>query len=100
DLAVCHARLGQRREEIARYDEALAIEPHPRHASIYLSNQAEALMNEGDLAGAQRGYSAALAILPSEWLVMGVTTFWSLGVVLDRSGDHPRALEQIALGRA
>ncbi len=101
ELALCHAHLGQRDEEIAGYSRALALEADPLQRSVLLANQAEGLMNAGALAGAIRGYREAIALLPNVFVPHnGATTLWGLAVALDRSGDHPAALEQVALARS
>jgi len=101
ELAVCHAHLGRRREEIQVYDEALALEPDALHRSLTLANAADARMGLGDLEAATETFREALALLPGSLLpAVGVTTLWGLAVTLDRSGDLPKALEQIALARA
>lgn len=100
DLAVCHAHLSRRHEELLTYDALLAIEPDDSARSLVLANQADALMSEGRLADAVRAYRHALGLLPSvAHGGGGVTTLWGLAVALDRSGDLERALEHVALAR-
>ena len=101
ELALCYAHLERRRDEIAGYNDALAIEVRPFQRSVLLANQAEGLMAEGDLVGSIRGYREALALLPNIVVALrGATTVWGLAVALDRSGDHPAALEQVNLARS
>jgi tetratricopeptide (TPR) repeat protein len=101
DLAVCHAHLDERGNEIIAYERALELEPSPLHRSLVLANLADARMNRGDLAEAVRNYREALELLPSPVVpAVGTTTLWGLAVATDRSGDLPRALETVALARA
>ncbi|MSP25117.1 MAG: hypothetical protein EXR75_08120 [Myxococcales bacterium] len=101
DLAVCHAHTGARKDEIAAYDEALALEVHPLRRSVHLANRAEALMAEGRLQEAVRGYRTSLAELPAVAMgAAGVTTLWGLAIALDRSGDLDGGLESVKLARS
>jgi tetratricopeptide (TPR) repeat protein len=101
DLAICLARLGRYDEEIAAYGEALRIEPHAEARAVLLANRAEGFMLQGKIATAVAGYRASLAATPSYALFhYGVTTWWGLGVALDRSGDLDGALEQIRIARS
>lgn len=101
ELAVCCAHLGRRADEITAYVTDLEIEPNALHRSLIFANQADALMNRGDLEAAKRGYRNALNLLTGVVIsVVGATTLWGLAVALDRSGDLPRALETVALARS
>ena len=101
DLAICLARLGRYDDEIAAYGEALRIEPHSEARAVLLGNRAEAYMLQGKITAAVAGYRAALATTPAYALFrFGVTTWWGLGVALDRSGDLDGALEQIRIARS
>ena len=101
ELAVCHAHRRQRREELASYRQALAMEPDPLHRSLVLANAADARMGLGDVDAALAVFSEALSLLPGILLpTNGITTLWGYAVALDRAGDLPQAVEQIALARA
>jgi tetratricopeptide (TPR) repeat protein len=101
DLAICLARLGRYDEEIGAYGEALRIEPHAEARAVLLANRAEGYMLQGRITAAVAGYRASLAATPSYALFhYGVTTWWGLGVALDRSGDLDGALGQIRIARS
>ncbi len=101
DRAVVHAHRAERRQEIAAYDDALALETHPLRRAVLLANQAEARLSLGDVSRAIRGYRTSLGALPLVAVgAVGVTTLWGLGVALDRSGDLDAALSSIALARS
>lgn len=102
--ALNYARLDRQDLEIETYEDAIAFAPAPHHRTTMLANQAEAFMVRGDISRAIAGYQAALETLT--WLESRVvpgfapTTYWSLGVALDRSGDLNGGLAAIAKARA
>jgi len=101
-LAIALARLARHEEEIAAYDQAIALEPEPAAQAVLRANQAEGFMAQGQILKAIRGYRAALDATPT-WLLNvggGATTMWGLAVALDRSGDLQAALEQIGRARS
>lgn len=100
EMALCHALLGQREQEIQAYGEALVLEPSNRRRSTLLANRAESYMAAGRLDEAIRGYREAFAaLLEIERRGYGATTLWGLAVALDRNGDLEDALEHIRLAR-
>lgn len=100
-LAICFARLGRHADESEAYDRAIALQPDPDALPVLLANQAEGEMARGRIIDAIRGYRAALrATVGIQMLESGVTTLWGLAVALDRAGDLPGALAQIALARS
>lgn len=100
ELALCHALLGQREQEIHAYTEALALEPVGPRRAMLLANRAESYMGLGRLDDAIRGYRESLgSILFIDMYRFGVTTLWGLAVALDRNGDVEDALEHIKLAR-
>lgn len=104
DLALNYARVDRQDLEIEAYEAAIAFSPAPHHRTTMLANQAEAFMVIGDISRAIAGYQAALETLG--WIESRVvpgfapTTYWSLGVALDRSGDLDGGLAHIAKARA
>jgi tetratricopeptide (TPR) repeat protein len=100
-LAICFARLGRHAEESEAYDRAIALQPDPDALPVLLANQAEGEMARGRIVEAVRGYRAALrATAGLSMLDSGVTTLWGFAVALDRAGDLPGALSQIAIARS
>ena len=93
-LAICHAHLGHQTEEIKNYDAALLLQSDTSARSLLLSNRAESLMAIGDISGAIAGYREAIVLRP-----YAATTYWGLGVALDRSGNLDGALEAIRIAR-
>jgi tetratricopeptide (TPR) repeat protein len=93
-LAICHAHLGHQAEEIKNYDAALLLQSDSSARSLLLSNRAESLMAIGDISGAIAGYREAIVLRP-----FAATTYWGLGVALDRSGNLDGALEAIRIAR-
>ena len=94
NLAICYAKVGRRDREIKAYDGALGLETHNASRSTLLANRAEALMATGDLERAILGYREALGMLLTEYerWKFAPTTYWGLGVALDRSGiSTPRS---------
>lgn len=101
DLAIVYAHLKRIPEEVEAEEMAIALEPITRSRSLTLANQAEAFMGLGDISRAIAGYKAALEGLTNfEVAQIGPTTFFSLGVALDRSGDLDGALEAVARARS
>jgi tetratricopeptide (TPR) repeat protein len=101
DLAIVYARLKRIPEEVEAEEMAIALEPITRNRSLTLANQAEAFMGMGDISRAIAGYKAGLEGLTNlELATIGPTTFYSLGVALDRSGDLEGALEAVARARS
>ena len=101
-LAIALARLARHEEEVARYDDAIAIDPDPAAQAVLRANQAEGFMARGQILEAIRGYRSALAATPTAIVNQGggVTTIWGLAVALDRSGDVRGALEHVARARS
>ena len=103
DLASAAMRRGDLRAGIAFYDDALAESPatapsmlvRPPPRGLLLANQAEAYMALGDISRAVDGYRAAVASTAP--YVNSATTFFSLGVALDRSGDLDGGLDAVEL---
>ncbi|NUP07884.1 MAG: tetratricopeptide repeat protein [Polyangiaceae bacterium] len=101
ELAIDYARLNRQDDEIEAYELALALEPHTSSRATMLANQAEAFMVKGDTSRAIAGYRASLEALTSyDAPVLAPTTYWSLGVALDRSGDLEDALDSISRARS
>lgn len=104
DLAIAEARLGGQAVEVVTYESAVAFEPTPSARSTMLANQSEGFMVGGDIERAIEGYWGAIETLTFADQRMGFlaspTTWWSLGVALDRSGDLGGALEAIGRARA
>jgi tetratricopeptide (TPR) repeat protein len=104
DLAITEARLGGQSVEVVTYESAIAFEPMPSARSTMLANQSEGFMVAGDVERAIEGYRGAIETLSVADQRMGFlaspTTWWSLGVALDRSGDFGGALEAIGRARA
>ncbi len=99
DLGIVYARLKRVPEEIEAEESAMALEPIVPNRALTLANQAEAFMGLGDISRSIAGYRAALEGLTNfEMAAIGPTTYFSLGVALDRSGDLEGGLE--AIGRA
>lgn len=100
ELAILHAIADRREEEIKAYTDALAIEPHAYRRARLLANRAEAYMAMGDVTAAVEGYRASLARLTAiEMYFYGSTTFFGLGVALDRSGNPEAALDAVRIAR-
>ncbi len=94
-LAICHAHLGHQTEEIKNYDAALLLQSDNGARALLLSNRAESLMAIGDVSAAIAGYREAIILRP-----FSATTYWGLGVALDRSGNLEGALEAIRIARS
>lgn len=101
DLGIVYAHLRLLPREVEAEEMAVALEPLVPNRSLTLANQAEAFMGAGDISRAIAGYKAALEGLTNyEIAAIGPTTFFSLGVALDRSGDLDGALEAVARARS
>lgn len=100
EIAICYALLGQRDKEIHAYGQAMLLEPVGPRRAMLSANRAESYMGQGRLEEAIRGYREAIAsLLPDEIEGYGVSTFWGLGVALDRNGDLEEGLDHIRIAR-
>ncbi|HEY4116684.1 MAG TPA: hypothetical protein VGM56_02460, partial [Byssovorax sp.] len=102
-LAICYAHLGRHVDEMRAYGAALELEARPDYRARLFANRAEALMALGDIEGAIRGYRDSVSLVAG----MGpptdkglATTYWGLGVALDRGGNLEAGLAAIAIARA
>jgi tetratricopeptide (TPR) repeat protein len=88
-IAICYAKLGRPKDEIAAYDEFLRRETDTSSRANAIANRGEARMVQGDLAAAIEDLRASLALLPDNALA-----HFSLAVALDRTGDRTGALAE------
>jgi tetratricopeptide (TPR) repeat protein len=94
DLAIADAKLDKPKEEIDAYGHALETTWDPdSRANIYL-NRAESRMLLGDLKGALKDYRRAIPLAARPELQ--ALAYYGLGIVLERSGDLPSALDAMA----
>lgn len=101
DLGIVYAHLRLVPREVEAEERSIALEPLVPSRSLTLANQAEAFMGAGDISRAIAGYKAALeGLTNTEIAAIGPTTFFSLGVARDRSGDLDGALEAVARARS
>jgi tetratricopeptide (TPR) repeat protein len=89
DVAICDAKLGARQDEAKAYLAALALEDDPVQRALLFGNLAESRMNLGDLDGARDAAETSLSLQPLD-LVR-----YTLGVILDRTGDEWGAIQQV-----
>ena len=104
DLAIAEARTGNQQNEVETYERGIALEPMPAARSTMMANQAEAFMVGGLIERAIEGYRGAVELLSfadqRTAFLASPTTYWSLGVALDRAGDLEGALASIERARA
>jgi tetratricopeptide (TPR) repeat protein len=104
DLAIAEARTGNQQREVETYERGIALEPMPAARSTMMANQAEAFMVSGLIERAIEGYRGAVELLSfadqRTAFLASPTTYWSLGVALDRAGDLEAALINIERARA
>ncbi len=90
-IAIASAKLADRDREVAAYTEALDVSwLRGLRATIFM-NRGESKMMAGNLDDAILDYRRSLEVSrsPKE----ASLAYWGLAVALDRSGDHPAALE-------
>jgi tetratricopeptide (TPR) repeat protein len=88
-IAICYAKLGRPKDEIAAYDEYLRRETDASSRANAIANRGEAHMVSGDLAAAIEDLRASLVLSPENALA-----HFSLAVALDRSGDRTGAIAE------
>jgi tetratricopeptide (TPR) repeat protein len=88
-IAICYAKLGRPKDEIASYNEFLRRETDIPSRANAIANRGEAWMVQGNLAAAIEDLRASLALVPDN-----VLAHLSLAVALDRNGDRTAALSE------
>jgi tetratricopeptide (TPR) repeat protein len=91
DIAICDAKLHDRQDEANAYTSALAIEDDPGQRALLFGNLAESRMSLGDLESARDAAETSLQLHDLD-LVR-----YTLGVILDRSGDEWGAIQQVTI---